>query len=442
MDKKQKEILIKFVNKYRKQCYIGVGVVVLLVVLCFALGRGGSDNKDKNGVLKNEYPEVKTLISNYYKAAANGDVKKLQAYATPISDNEKAYVKLFAKYVEKYEIRNIYTKRAVDSNSCLVSVEMGIKFKGVKTEAPGLDFFYVTGLDNKELYIVNLYSQFNAKTKEYKTEKQVTDCIEAYEGLEDVVALKEKVQTEYDKAIDGDEKLDLMINSTIEDSVSEWMGSITLAQNQTPPESVLYSVDDEKEQIEDSKKEEGTKEDSKEADNKKEDAKKDDSKKDDSEKDDSEKKETEKEVKKVKVVEYVATKEEVNLRKGASTNTDSVVMLRGGAKLRAVAMSVYGDWTLVKTKSGKKGYVRNDFLKTLDNKYTTAGKDGYPKKKQKCKLLEKSNLLNKMKKSGKVISTLRKKTKVRVITCYANGYSKVKTNGRTGYILTEKLKFD
>ncbi|SFP95950.1 SH3 domain-containing protein [Lachnospiraceae bacterium XBB1006] len=434
MDKKQKEILINFMNKYRKQCYIGVAVVVLLIVLCFVLGRSGSGGKeDTNAIKKNESPEVEKLVGNYYKAAAKGDVEKLQAYATPISDNEKAYIKLFAKYVEAYDIKNIYTKRAVDDNSCLVSVEMGIKFKGVKTEAPGLDFFYVTGLDSKELYIVNLYSQFNAKTKEYKTEKQVADCILAYENLEEVVALKEKIQSKYDKAIDKDEKLDVMVNSTIEDAVSEWMGTVALSQNQTPPESVLYRVDDKKDK---------EKEDVKSEDDKKTDEKKDDTKSETGETKETKEDEKKTEVKKVTVTEYVKTKEEVNLRKGASTKTDSIAMLKGGVKLRVVSMNVWGEWTLVKTKRGKKGYIRNDFLKTVDNKYTAAGKDGYPKKKQKCKLTEKSNLLNKMKKSARVISSLRKGTKVRVITCYVNGYSKVKTNGRVGYVLTEKLKID
>ena len=116
-------------------------------------------------------------------------------------------------------------------------------------------------------------------------------------------------------------------------------------------------------------------------------------------------------------------------------------MLEGGVKLKVISMSVWGDWTYVKTTSGKKGYVRNDFLKTCDNDYTVAGQEGYPEKKQKCELLKATNLMSKMTDTGKVISSLSKGTKVKVITCYVNGFSKVTCNGRTGYVLTENLEY-
>lgn len=445
MDKKQKEILNAFLNKYKKQCYMALGVLLLAVVLIVVIVNGGKNKKnDTEAIQRNAYPEVRTLIENYYKAAAKGSVKKVGAYATPISDNEKEYIKLFSKYVEKYSIQNIYTKQAVDSNSIMVSVEMSIKFKGVKTEAPGLDFFYVTGMDSKELYIVNLYSQFNARTKEYKTEKQVSKCISEYENLEEVRQLQEEVQTAYEKAVEKDEKLDVMVNRTIEDAVSDWMGTITLAQNQTPPESALYSVASGKTEKEDEtgkedKSDKEEKSDKDEKDQTKEDDQKETS--EDEKKEDEFKEEaTRPEVQKVTVVEYVKTKEEVNLRKGASTSKDAVCMLNGNVKLKVLSINVWGEWTYVKTKSGKKGYVRNDFLKTVDNKYTATGKEGYPKKNHKYELAEKSNLLTKMKKSGKVISSLAEGTEIKVIASYVNGYSKVKTNGRTGYLLTEKIK--
>ena len=48
----------------------------------------------------------------------------------------------------------------------LVSVSMEIKFTGVDTTAPGLDFFYVRTNDDGTLYIDNLYSQYNLANQE------------------------------------------------------------------------------------------------------------------------------------------------------------------------------------------------------------------------------------------------------------------------------------
>lgn len=406
-------------NKYRKQLIVGAGVLLLVIVVAVIIGKVSGGKNDPDKLQKNAYKEVNKLIENYYSAYADGKTQKIKEYATPVSDNEVSYIKLFSKYVDSYNVKNVYTLQGVDSNSCLVSVEMEMKFKDVKTTAPGLDFFYITGLESGELYIDNIYSQFNARTKEYVTEEQIDKSIEAYEAREEIKELQSTVQADYEKAIDKDEKLDVMVNSTIEKAVSEWIGTIELEQNQTPPQSVLGDG------------------------NKKTDDKKDDEKTDG--KEDETKDETDKKPevnKEIKVTEYVKTKEEVNLREGASTKKDSICMLKSGAKLKVVAMNVWGEWTLVKTSSGKKGYVRNDFLTTLDNKHTVAGQEGFPSKNKKYKLVKETNLLTKMKSSGKVISVLTKGTKVKVITAYENGYSKIKCNGRTGYVLTERLKLD
>lgn len=411
----------------RYACAAGL-LLIFCVVMIVAGGKKLSNGKKTasgNAPVfeENANQQINELIENYYKAYVSGSEEKVAAYAVPISENEASYMKLFSEYVESYEVKNVYTQEGVDSNSCLVSVEMTMKFKDVDTPAPGLDFFYVTGVESGELHIVNLYSQFNERTKEYVTEGQIEQCIRKYEAREEVKELQAKVQAEYEDAVTSDEALDAMVNATIQDAVQQWMSSITLEQGQTPPQFALGN---------DSQTEEGEQSDASDADKKEETGK--------TEEEDSTTVEEKPEVQDVKVVEYVKTKEEVNLRKGASTQSKSVCMLEGNVKMKVISMNVWGEWTYVKTKSGKKGYVRNDFLTTCDNDYTVVGQDGYPAKK-KYELLETTNLLTKMSDSAKVISSLTKGAKVKVITCYVNGYSKVIVNGRTGYVLTEKLDY-
>lgn len=416
-----------FINKNKRYLIAGGAILAFFVIIVIAGGKGDLLKKkaQKKEIVKTEFhknddKQVRKLLDAYYDAYAKGSEKKLSQVAAPISENEMSYIKLFSEYIDKISINDVYCKQGVDSNSLLVSVELTISFNDVKTKAPGLDFFYITGVETGEMYIVNLYSQFNDKTKEYAIDSEIEKTILAYENESQVRKLQDKVQKKYDEAILQDEALDEMINSTIEGAVSQWMSTINLVQNQTPPQFALAGDEDDSD--------------------KKDDDQKDDDKKDDDKKDDEGDDKATQEVKKVTVKEIVETIDKVNLREGASTNTDSLGQIRAGIQVTVIKMNTWGDWTYVKTKSGKKGYIRNDFLKTVDTEYTVAGQPGYPEKNQKLELTDSTNLLNKMKKSGKVISSLSAGTKVKVITCYANGYSKVMSNGRTGYILTALLK--
>lgn len=426
-----KEVLhkiVEFVSVHRRYVIASVLLIAFCVMLALVGGKAteqpkqASSSGDPLAFEKNAYPQITKLIQNYYDACAKGDVEALAGLAMPISENEAAYIQLFSEYVKNYKIKNIYTQMGVDENSYLVSVEMEMNFKDIKTGAPGLDFFYVSSLEGGSLYIDNLYSQFNSRTKEYVTEEQIQACINKYENRQEVRELQSKIQAEYEDAVAADEQLDHMINSTIEQAVSEWMSTVTLVQNQLPPETILVG-------------DEGEDHTGDGADNNTDDGSGNDEQPDGEPEDDP----PQQEVQDVKVVEYVQTTSEVNLRKGASTTKDSLATLKKGVKLKVVNINVWGEWTRVETESGTKGYVRNDFLTTLDNEYTVAGQAGYPEKKQKLSVREAANLMTTMTKSGNVISSIPKDSVVRVITCYANGYSKVTCNGRTGYILTEVL---
>ena len=107
--------------------------------------------------------KMETNVPNVYAA---GDVTTLSSIATPISANEQSYIGLFSQYVDEYQNIKCYTKTGLDENSYLVSVSMEIKFTGVDTTAPGLDFFYVRTNDDGSLYIDNLYSQYNLANQE------------------------------------------------------------------------------------------------------------------------------------------------------------------------------------------------------------------------------------------------------------------------------------
>ena len=152
--------LINDAIKYKR--YLGAVAVCAVMVLILAFGVNGraSDSNPMAGAYqhfdKSENEELSELLTRYYTAYATNDITTLETVAYPISDAEKSYIAFLSQYYESYTFDRYYTKRGVDDDSMLVSVEVEMKFKDVDNPAPGLDFFYVQRDDGEKLYINNM----------------------------------------------------------------------------------------------------------------------------------------------------------------------------------------------------------------------------------------------------------------------------------------------
>lgn len=234
--KKENEVL-RFIREHIRYFAAGALVVVLVIVLAMCAKPKGSDSdvvvnatestqatEEAYQVDANE--NINTLITQYYTAYAAGDITTLSSIATPISANEQSYIGLFSQYVDEYQNIKCYTKTGLDANSYLVSVSMEIKFTGVDTTAPGLDFFYVRTNDDGTLYIDNLYSQYNLANQENALDTSVQSLIGQFESESDVVELQSEVQTRYDEALAADENLANMIQTTIPAAIKDWVSQM------------------------------------------------------------------------------------------------------------------------------------------------------------------------------------------------------------------------
>ena len=192
--KKENEVL-RFIREHIRYFAAGALVVVLILVLAMCAKPKGSDSDvvvNANATESTQATEeayqvdanenINALITQYYTAYAAGDVTTLSSIATPISANEQSYIGLFSQYVDEYQNIKCYTKTGLDANSYLVSVSMEIKFTGVDTTAPGLDFFYVRTNDDGTLYIDNLYSQYNLANQENALDTSVQSLIGQFES--------------------------------------------------------------------------------------------------------------------------------------------------------------------------------------------------------------------------------------------------------------------
>ena len=175
----QNEKLKKFTDffvKYRRYFCAAVLFVILVVILVKCTGPQKDQKETQNGtqgvtqtteyqeigkLQKDADAELVTLMENYYAAYAGGDTDSLEMIAQPLSDNEKSYITTFSEYYEDYQNITCYSTKGATDDSYLVSVCYDLKFKGVDTPAPGMDFFYVERDGKGNLIINNIYSAYN-----------------------------------------------------------------------------------------------------------------------------------------------------------------------------------------------------------------------------------------------------------------------------------------
>ena len=417
--KKENEVL-RFIREHIRYFAAGALVVVLVIVLAMCAKPKGSDSdvvvnatestqatEEAYQVDANE--NINALITQYYTAYAAGDVTTLSSIATPISANEQSYIGLFSQYVDEYQNIKCYTKTGLDENSYLVSVSMEIKFTGVDTTAPGLDFFYVRTNDDGSLYIDNLYSQYNLANQENALDTSIQNLIGQFESESDVMALQSEVQTRYDEALAADENLTNMIQTTIPAAIKDWVSQMAAQAATEQTEAAEATEQPETEQPQ----------------------------------------ETEQQEEIIQQTDTLATKDRVNVRAAADVESEKLGTLDQGTVVTRTAIA--GDWSVI-DYNGTAGYVKNEFL-TYDLPDTTADSNSDSSADNSdstnaasiaegtvIMLQNITNIRSGMSEDSSKVGTAYAGEKVTVVMSYAEGWTKVKWNGETGYIKTSLLQ--
>lgn len=400
--------------------YYGAFVVVILIIVI--LGSFTGTKKIVEGVYKNYTneskngnKEVTNLMNTYYKAYAKGDVKTIKKIAKPISDKEESYIKFFSKYLDKYEDIEVYSKKGLTNDSLLISVSMNIRFKGIKTKAAGLDFFYLRKGKDDKLYIDNVYSNFNSNNSEFKMDKKIVKLIKTFEKQDDVQKLQEKVQKKFNAAMLKDEKLNAFLSDELIAATEKWSNEY-----------------DEKVAKEKGKKTEKKKSAKKD---KKKDKK---SKKKDEKKKSSKKKSSKSKSKKSKKTSVVYSKGEVAVYDSASTSGNNLGKLTIGQELKKIKEK--GDFVEIKYED-KKAYVEKKYLsdKKLDNNDVVIVEklpDG-----KTVDLTGTVRLREGASESTKIVDLGYAKEPVTLHESYASGWTRVTSmRGITGYVKSEFIE--
>lgn len=360
------------------------------------------------------YEDVNALINQYFTAYAAGDVDTIAAIATPITDNEKSYIAEYSKYVDSYENIQCYTKHGLDDKSYMVSARIDIKFTGADTPAPGLDFFYVRTQDDGSLIIDNLYSQYNRRIRENAVDTSVQSLIEEYENSDDLIALQQEVQSKYDEALASDADLADILNIKLPAAIVQWKQNI-LAQ--AAAEST--ETTEQPEEIETAETTEQPEE---------------------TQQPESEQQEAE------STSEQVYTTDKVNVRREADTSSEKLGSLEKGTAISRTGTE--GEWSVV-NYGGVTGYIKTEFLTTeqpqADTTTDTSSNQsetatGSLAEGTVITLTESTNIRSDMSETASKVGTAFSGEKVTVVMSYAEGWTKVTWNGKTGYIKTSLLQ--
>ena len=244
--------------------YVGVAAVLLCLIILLAVvtANGKKDKKENTEAteqtqvsvedfqFETEYTddkkdEITQLLQNYYTAYVSADLDTLANIAYPMTDNEKSYIGVVSQYYETVSDITVYSKAGLENGSYFVSVENNIKFYGVDTVAPTLDFFYIATDDNGQLYINNVYSNFNRTYAEEELDSGIVSLISKYTSDSDFANLQESVQSKYDEAVNSDANLKEMLETTLTGAIKQWYTTVRVDNStQTTEQSTEQQADD------------------------------------------------------------------------------------------------------------------------------------------------------------------------------------------------------
>ncbi len=225
---------------------IAACVIVIAVVVSFIHTRKQNASQESGNLLdeplaKDEYPEVNTLMRDFYKALADGDMDTVRALR---DYNEETAIITYDKkseFIEAYEDVTCYTKDGVEEGSYFVYVTYMVKIEGIDTKAPGLNAFYVYPAEDGRLMI------------DGAMEKNIEASLKLVTSQDDVVDLYTRIDVSYKEALAADETLNAFMKDLpvrIKNEVGEALALAQLEQQDTADTSVAGLIEDTVSQIE------------------------------------------------------------------------------------------------------------------------------------------------------------------------------------------------
>lgn len=335
---------------------------------------------------KDAHEDVMNLMNRFYKALADGDLDTIKSLKDYTDDTELITYQAKSEYIEAYDNLVCYTKKAVEEGSYFVYEYYEAKFYDIEdAKIPGLMTWYVYTAEDGSLVI------------DGDMDEAVTAALKLVTNTEEVVDLFNKVDVEYNEAIEQDEEL----KAFMDDLRSNIKVSVGVA---------LASLEDESEE-----NTEGTEEASEE---------------------ENTTEEAEEQPQDEQVNEQVKTTDVVNVRKSDSEEADKLGKAEKGLVMTRLETKMNG-WSKV-IFEGQEAYIKSDYLEVVSSEPVQTADTSTEESTPGSKVARTNvNVRNAPKESGDAIGVAQAGQSYKVLGEEADGWLKIEYNGQIGYSKAE-----
>lgn len=349
---------------------------------------------------ENTVPEITELINNYYAAQAAGDVDTIRSLVSNIDDSEILRIVETSKYVESYPSLEIYTKVGPVDNTYIVYVCSELKFTDYDDLFPGMKVFYVC---------VNEDGQYYINESEEGSDNELT-YIREVTLQDDVVDLNNKVAAAYNDMVAENPELAQFILD-LNDEIKKNVGG-ALAQEEGETDSEETGVETET----------------------------------------AENTETGPEV----VVTRVRATDVVNIRSSDSETADRLGKAAIGDEFKLIE-KIGNGWSKIEYE-GAEAYIKSEFLEDIETEVVDNGNDGEEtgngteteqepdtasvtvETNGTVTVIENVRIRSSASENSEKLGTAYVGDKLELVMKQADGWTKIKYNGKTAYVKSDYVE--
>ena len=350
---------------------------------------------------QNTIPEITELVNTYYTAQAAGDIDTIRSLVSNIDDLEVLRIEETSKYIDSYPTLEIYTKVGPVENTYIVYVCSELKFTDYDDLFPGMKVFYVCMNENGEYYI---------NESEEGSDNELT-YIREVTLQEDVIDLNNKVAAAYNDMVAENPDLAQVILDLNDEIRKNVGGELT-------------------EDIENSETESGSEEA-------------------DAQTETEENTENGPEV----VVTKVKAIDVVNIRSSDSETADKLGKAAIGDEFTLLE-KIGNGWSKIEYE-GAEAYIKSEFLEDIETEVVendgTEENEEEPEEEENTgtasaetngtvTVLENVRIRSSASENGEKLGTAYTGEKLELIMKQADGWTKIKYNGKTAYVKSDYVE--
>ncbi len=180
-------------------------------------GETNDEKEEDTNPLEKNNADITAVVKQYYESLGEKDTDTLKTLTVDFIPSDEARI-ANARYIQRYEVKDVYSKKGLDDTSYVVYVSFEYYCEGIDTAVPALSQMYIV-TDESGAYKIAAASEDDGEISAYMSE-----CM----NDEDVKELYAEVKAAYEAAQKSDPELAAFLEGLGEDASSS-----TAAENGT-----------------------------------------------------------------------------------------------------------------------------------------------------------------------------------------------------------------